>query len=134
MVNKGMRIYLLSFALMTALGCSTMPMGSFSVLSTKNVNINDQKFELVRRRVKGISKRPIIIIIPMGSPIISEAVDNALNNGQGDILTNVTLTVNSFYIPYIYGESSYEIVGDVLKARRKEENLSSTDELIPDIK
>ena len=95
-------------------GC-TQRVGDFTVISTRNVDLN-ANYVRVERSVKGEDKKPIIIVFNMGFPNLKEAIDDALSKvDDGVIITDVSLTYRWFYIPYIYGETAYEVEGDVWK-------------------
>ena len=93
-------------------GC-TQRMGDFTVLSTRNVDLN-ANYVKVETNVTGQDKKLLIITIPTGTPNIEAAIDNALKKIDGGaVMTDVSLTYRWFYIPYIYGEMIYEVEGDV---------------------
>ena len=89
--------------------------GDFTVMSTKNVDLN-ANYVKVERSVKGESMKPIIIVFQTGYPNLEEAIDDALSKvHDGVMMTDVSLKYRWFYIPYIYGELAYEVEGDVWK-------------------
>mgnify|MGYP001250158524 CR=1 FL=1 len=98
--------------LLMLIGCSAR-IGDFSVISTKNIDM-DGEYELVGRDVKGTDMRPIILYIPTGTPTIENAIDDALESVGGDIMTDVIITSNVWWL-YLYGEQKYIVVGDVWK-------------------
>ena len=103
--------FLLLFLLML-FGCSTR-IGDFSVISTKNIEM-DGEYELIGRDVKGTDMKPIILYFPTGTPTIEGAIDDALESVDGDIMTDVIITSNVWWL-YLYGEQRYVVVGDVWK-------------------
>ena len=106
--------------LLTALlfsGCSTR-YGNLTVASTKNINVNMQEYELAEEGVTGTSMKPIIIFIPLGMPTIEDAIDNALEAGEGELMQNVVIYYKWFWIPYIYGQSKFEAKGDVYRLKK----------------
>ena len=95
-------------------GC-TQRLGDFTVMSTRNVDLN-ANYVKVENNVRGQDKKSIIIFIPTGTPNIESAIDQALKSVDGGaVMTDVSLTYKWFYIPYIYGEYIYEVEGDVWK-------------------
>tara|TARA_B100000315_G_scaffold235813_1_gene251039 strand:- start:231 stop:665 length:435 start_codon:yes stop_codon:yes gene_type:complete len=95
-------------------GC-TQRLGDFTVMSTRNVDLN-ANYVKVENNVRGQDKKQIIIFIPTGTPNIESAIDQALKSVDGGaVMTDVSLTYKWFYIPYIYGEYIYEVEGDVWK-------------------
>jgi len=97
-------------------GCSTR-YGALTVATTKNIDINMAQFEKVQDGVTGKSTKPIIIFIPTGTPSIEDAIDAALQEVGGDIMQNVVIYYKWFYIPYVYGEYTFEVKGDVWKLK-----------------
>ena len=106
-------IIILSIVLLV-IGC-TQRLGDFTVMSTRNVDLN-ANYVKVENNVIGQDKKSIIIIIPTGIPNIEAAIDQALKSVDGGaLMTDVSLTYKWYWIPYIYGEYIYEVEGDVWK-------------------
>ena len=95
-------------------GCWKQRVGDFSVISSRNFDLNSD-YVLLEKGVTGEDTQYIIIFIPTGQINIENAVDDALKRVDGDVLTNATIKLKGFYIPYIYGESRYIVEGDVWK-------------------
>lgn len=97
-------------------GCSNR-MADLTVVSTKNVSeqqLIDSKTQT--KRTIGEDKVHIIVFIPTGVANMEEAMDNAIENVPcGIALKDATITHKSFYIPYIYGQSGYEVEGNVVQ-------------------
>lgn len=110
--------------------CSTR-YGMLTIATTKNVNINMQEFEKIAEGVTGESKKPIIIVIPTGTPSIEDAIEDALRKSKGEIMQNVVIYYKWFYIPYIYGEYKFEVRGDVFRIKQKSSS-SLNDKIIHD--
>jgi hypothetical protein len=96
--------------------------GDFSVISNKLVRVSD--FEIGKAdRVKGVEGKEtqhIIIFFPTsGPPTLEGALDDALEKGGGDVMTDAVVSTYSFYIPYIYGQAAWVVKGDVVKTRQK---------------
>lgn len=109
----------LAAALLLLPGC-VVRQGDFTVLSNKLVRFSD--FELSRAdRVKNVEGRDvahIIILIPTkANPNLEDAIDDALDKGDGDIMTDAVVHSWSWYIPYIYGQTGWKVEGDVVKTR-----------------
>jgi hypothetical protein len=104
-----------SFCFLAA-GCVTR-LGSFTVLSTKNIDWSRAAaFQRMNERVTGEDMYHIIVIIPTkGNASIEEAVDQAIESVPGGVaLIDVVVSNKYFYIPYIYGKSGYVVEGTVL--------------------
>jgi hypothetical protein len=114
-------VILLSIVAVSVLmsGC-TVNHGTFTVASTKLVRLNE--FELDKAgRVKGVQGEDvahIIVFIPTGTPTLKTAMDNALDQGAGDVLTDVRIETWNFYIPLLYGQNGWSVKGDVVKTRK----------------
>jgi hypothetical protein len=88
--------------------------GDLSVVSSRNVDL-DAEHEMVVRGAVGKAYKHIIIIIPTGMPNMEEAIDAALDEHEGDYLTNAKISYLFWFIPYIYGQFGYKVEGDVWK-------------------
>ncbi len=112
---------LLCCGLMVGLSACTVRHGDFTVISNKLVRTSD--FELStadrRRGIVGEDKAHIIILFPTKAQVtLEEAIDDALRQGEGDVLTDAVIEFTSWYIPYVYGQTSWKVTGDVVKTRR----------------
>ncbi|MCR9142628.1 MAG: hypothetical protein NXI24_10285 [bacterium] len=89
--------------------------GSYAIASDKEIDFS-QNYEKTQDSVTGVSIGRIIILFPAGdlrdSVRLKEAIVNAMENSQADLLKNVKVTSSYFYIPFIYGESKYEVEGE----------------------
>jgi hypothetical protein len=113
-------VTILSAVVLMGSGC-TVHHGNFTVASTKLVRLDE--FDLDKAdRVKGVQGEDVthlIVFIPTGGPpTLKTAMDRALEKGNGDVMTDVTIDFESFYIPYIYGRNGWYVKGDVVKTRR----------------
>lgn len=96
-------------------GCTTR-LTDFTIISTKNVDLTRAAdFERGKSRIEGVDKIYIIIFIPTGQPNMKEAIDRAIESVPGAVaLLDGVLSIKNWYIPYIYGESSYVVEGTPL--------------------
>ena len=97
-------------------GCATR-MGDLSVASTKianldGVNLNNAPTE---HHVTGEAKSFVFLFIPFGIPHLEDAVDDALEKGNGDVMTDITVTRKGWW--FLVGETGWEVTGDVVKTR-----------------
>jgi hypothetical protein len=111
---------LVLFPLIIGNGC-VVRHGDFTVASNKVLRLSE--FELDKAdRAKGVVGKEvqhIIILFPTsGPPTIEGAMDNALEKGGGDVMTDAVVKSWSWYIPYIYGQAGWSVKGDVVKTRR----------------
>lgn len=107
------KIIVLFTVILLTQGC-VHRIGDFTVASTKNMDIKrtlhtvDESERLVDR-----DTAHIVIFIPTGTPNMKEAMDNAIEQREGAIgLSNVKVKSGSWYIPYIYGQSYFEVEGN----------------------
>ena len=91
-------------------GC-TERIGDFTLISTKNVEIGG-KYKKLDTRYKGEDGRGILLGIPLGMPNLKTAVDNCIEAGTGELLTNAVVE-SSFWWAIIWGEQKYIVTGDV---------------------
>ncbi|MEQ1621319.1 MAG: hypothetical protein ABL919_07910 [Methylococcales bacterium] len=96
-------------------GCSTR-VADFTIISSKNLDLSRAaEFKRGVTRVHGEDKKSIIVFIPTGQPNAKEAMDRAIEQVPGAVgLVDGVVNQNSWYIPYIYGESSFEVEGTPL--------------------
>ncbi|WP_019025853.1 hypothetical protein [Colwellia piezophila] len=117
-----------TLALLTT-GCSSR-LADLTIVSTKNVSeqqLIDSKTQV--KRSIGEDIMHIIVFIPTGVANMEEAMDNAIESVPcGIALKDATITHKSFYIPYIYGQSGYEVEGNVVQDNKclVENNISTT--------
>jgi hypothetical protein len=101
-------------------GCATHQ-GDFTVASSKIIRLNDFKLDqkVNAKNVEGKDVQHVIIVFPTGgAPSFKRAMDEALEKGDGDVMTDVRIDSWWFYIPYIYGQAGWSVSGDVVKTRR----------------
>lgn len=98
----------------------TVRVADFNAISTRNVNLDRIDLDSVDgKKVIGTSSRFIFLFIPFGLPTLQEAVDEALDAGGGDLMTD-TAVYTSFWW-FIFGSTKIEVRGtvvDTAKAQR----------------
>ncbi len=130
---KSLIIILISLVLFFGVECSTR-MGDFTILSSKNVDIGGKYKKLERHSESDIA--PYILFFPIGEPNLEKAVDECIENGQGDLLTNAVVE-SSYWWAILYGEQIISVSGDVWeKATMSDLRNNSTElyELVSDEK
>jgi hypothetical protein len=98
-------------------GCSQR-IGDFTVISTKNVDLGTN-YVKIKSNGEGKDLKHWIIIFPIGVPNIKSAIDDSLNQNDGDVIMNAVIESGFWYIPYIYGQSWYAVKGDIYKKAKK---------------
>jgi hypothetical protein len=89
-----------------------------TVITTRMVALDRVDLDKLptKRRVAGESTRWNILIIPLGFPTIKEAVDDALNKGGGDLMTDAVVTSEG-WTAILFGLTRLKVEGDVVKTR-----------------
>lgn len=94
--------------------CS-LRLGDFTMLSTRNIDINAENGHRVdkAKRVKGVDRSHIIVIVPTGQPNMKEATDRAIDAGgyNCEAISDATIRSSWWYVPYIYGQSQIQVEG-----------------------
>lgn len=99
----------------SVIGCATR-LADFTIISTKNIDLSrGADFKRGQSRVQGEDKFAIIIFIPTGIPNIKQAIDKAIQSVPGAVaLLDGVITYKFWWIPYIFGETSYVVEGTPL--------------------
>ena len=118
--RHGIGMLIMAMMMALASGCVTRH-GDFTVISHKLVRLSE--FELdSAERVKGVTGKDIqhiITCIPIGGiPTLYGAMDDAVEKGGGDVMTDASVTAWDWWIPFIYGQKGWSVKGDVVKTRR----------------
>ena len=117
----GRKMGLFAVLLLPLLSGCVVRHGDFSVVSNKLVRLSELDLDQADRArgIVGEDKQHIVCIIPIGGvPTLEGAIDDALEKGAGDVVTDAVISAWSWYIPYIYGQSGWAVKGDVVKTRR----------------
>lgn len=108
-------------------GCiSPRFVGRLPMASPKDIDLNNVELEKVETDAIGQDKCPIFIIVQNRMPSVDEAMRDALKKSGGDLMQNVTIKTNFWWIPYIYGRTTLTVQGDVYKVKKS--TPSSTQE------
>lgn len=103
---------LLLLTMLIGTGCSTR-IGDFSVVSTGTPQYNKMNNAPVRQSVKGDDGRVWFLFIPFGgTPSLEEAVDDCLDNGQGDYIERARF-YSKWWTVLLFSGGGYEVIGDV---------------------
>ena len=109
------KLFIIMLIAVAMSSCTTRIM-DFTVISSKNVDMSDMgTFKRTTVRQEGVDKTHIILIFPTGTPNGKEAVDRAIEKVPGGVaLVDGVLSQGFWWIPYIYGQTWYEVEGTVL--------------------
>lgn len=115
MFKKFLLLTSVMFVTFIVSGCA-IRLVDFTIISTKNIDLSrGADFKRGPCRVTGEDQVNIIIIIPTGTPNIKQAIDKAIQSVPGAVaLLDGVITSKCWYIPYIFGQSSYVVEGTPL--------------------
>ena len=95
------------------IGCASR--SDFTAISSKIVNLSNVRIDhnKLKGRTSGEDCQHIIILIPTGGPpTIDEALDQALEKKNANLLLDAVVNWHYFYIPYIYGQTCWDVEGN----------------------
>lgn len=110
-----MKNKILTIAAVAALGLSscTQRISDLTVISSKNIDIENKTFKILDERVTGEDKKHIIVFIPTGQPSMKEAIDRAIESQKGGVaLSDASIEIKWWWIPYIYGQNTIKVEGN----------------------
>jgi hypothetical protein len=93
-----------------SLSSCSQRIGDFTMVTTKNYE-RQMQYKMVGR-MEGKDMVGQIIGIPLGTPDLKNAVDDAIQAGNGVYLANAVIS-SSWWTAIVYGEMGYKVVGDV---------------------
>ncbi|MCD8292508.1 MAG: LysM peptidoglycan-binding domain-containing protein [Prevotellaceae bacterium] len=105
-------------ALLLLMGMSSCShrLTDFTMISTKNVPLGAEAATLQKanQRVKGVDKASTILVFPIGTPNLKEAIDKAIEKYPGAVgLVDGVVRSKSWWA-FLYGQSSYVVEGTPL--------------------
>ncbi len=85
--------------------------------STRITNLDKVDLDQLpaRRNVEGRDIKFVFLLIPMGIPTLEGAVDDALQKGGGDVMTDVVVSQYGWW--FLVGETGFVVKGDVINTR-----------------
>ena len=112
-------LLLVLVAVPLAVGCSTR-MGDLTIASNRNVSLDAVDLDSLpsRRRVEGRSTKFVFLFIPFGIPRLEEAIDDALDRGQGDVMTDISIHSTGWW--FLVGQTGIVVKGDVIDTRQRQ--------------
>jgi len=95
-------------------GCARVDTGLLDFVTTRDLTQQNPDQPLTSKgRYTGIDTTRIFFVVPTGHPNIEQAIEDAVQ-GRGKALKDAQVTYRFWYIPFIYGEESIEVDGEVL--------------------
>lgn len=103
--------------LVLTFGCTTR-LADLTVVSTRNVTLEKVDLDSLpqARGVVGKDSKFMFLFIPLGIPHLEDAIDDALDKGNGDIMTDAVL-YSKVWSLLLIGENALEVKGNVVKTR-----------------
>lgn len=106
-MKKIISLAVIMAAVATMTGCTTRVV-DLTVASTKNYNINSNKF-VMGKRVTGEDKKPVVIF-PLGIPSVKDATDRAIQQDKCAVgLSDVA--VYDLQHHFLFGSFGYRVEG-----------------------
>ncbi len=97
-------------------GCTTR-VADMSIISTRNTTLDKVDLDS-RPQVRGITGKDssfIFLFIPFGVPHLEDAIDDALDKGNGDVMVDAVIHQQGWW--FIVGQSSLKVKGTVVNTR-----------------
>lgn len=119
-IDQSLRLACCALLLGGLTGCVDMRVGDLTMVSTKNVDLSDTQLDAKQgKRVTGENCKWSVLGIPLGQPDLKDAVDNALENGQSNMLVDeVTRVKASSFI--VAGKACYVVEGTAVNIAPKQ--------------
>jgi hypothetical protein len=110
-------VVVLGAAVLLLSGCSVRRQGDMSMLSTRNVNLDQLDLDELpqTKRVIGKDSRWILLFFPIGFPRLEGAVDDALDKGDGDVMVDAVMYSKRWW--FLIGQNTMKVKGTVVKTR-----------------
>jgi hypothetical protein len=114
--NRTWSVLVLSIAIGVLSGCS-IRLADFTAISTKNVHLDRVDLDTLPQTpsITGEDSALMILFFPLGFPHLENAVDDALQKGNGDILTDAVLYSRGWW--FLIGQNTLQVKGTVVRTR-----------------
>lgn len=110
------KILTLGLGMLMLSACTSTKIADLSVIVPTQTTLTQQNLQgaTVQKNITGSDETGIFLIFPMGSPTLQNAVNNALKNGNGNVLTQASvISKTRWYV--LWGYKSIEVTGNVVK-------------------
>lgn len=118
MKKKSILLSCLSLFLLGLLlsGCSQR-LATMTAISTRNVSLNNVDLDKLpqKKNITGTDSRFVFLFIPFGVPTLQGAVDEALAQGNGDLIIDGVVKAEGWW--FIIGQNSISITGNVINTK-----------------
>jgi hypothetical protein len=111
-------VLILCLASIVASTACSLRLADLSAVSTKNVSLDKVDLDSLpqTKGIVGKDTKWTILFIPLGFPHLEDAIDDALDKGNGDVMIDAVL--HERYWWFIIGQDSLEVKGTVVKTRK----------------
>ena len=102
--------------LITSTACS-LRLADLSAVSTRNVTLDKVDLDSFpqTKGIVGKDTKWMFLFIPFGVPHLEDAIDDALDKGNGDMMIDAVLHSKGWW--FLIGQSSLQVKGTVVKTR-----------------
>lgn len=103
-------------SLLLTAGCAVRQ-ADMTLVSTRNVKLDKMDIDSLpqTREVVGKDSRFIFLFLPLGLPHLENAIDDALDKANGDLMTDAVLFSKGWW--FLIGQNILEVKGTVVKTR-----------------
>jgi len=117
--TRRLAIFGVGLALMLSSGCTTR-LGDMTLVSTRLVSLDRVDVSTLPHgeRVTGKSSKPVFLFIPLGFPNLLDAIDEALEKGNGDLMVDVVIRAEGWW--FLVGQNGLTVTGTVVNTKGKQ--------------
>lgn len=110
------KIFLIPFIISLLCACSTH-LADLTMVSNKNITLKKVNLDRApqKHNVIGESSKFVFLFIPFGAPTLKEAVDDALQKGNGDLITDASVYSKGWW--FLVGQVGLEVRGTVVDTK-----------------
>lgn len=111
-------VFLAVFLMGPLLSGCTKQLGGMTAISTRNVTLNKVDLDKMPqvKNIKGKDSRYSFLSIPLGIPTVQGAVDDALTQGNGDLIIDGVIHAEAWSL-FLLGQNTISVTGTVVNTR-----------------
>jgi len=105
-------------------GCATTRLADLTIVSTRNVKLDKIDLDAMpqTKSVVGKDSNFIFLFIPFGTPHLEDAIDNALDKGNGDVMIDAVVYGQGWW--FLVGQDIIKVKGTVVKTRGTSQTIN----------
>ena len=116
MAKRSLRCLAAGILLVSLSGCA-LRLADLNAISTRNLNLDRVDLDRLEGQVvEGESSVFVFLFIPFGWPNLQDAVDDALDKGGGDLITDAVV-YHKWWTAILFGKQKLTVKGTVVKTR-----------------